>query len=32
MFDRDNVIHLYEKAGFSPTEWRPHDAQLDRQA
>lgn len=29
MFDRDNVIHLCEKAGFSPTEGRPHDPQMD---
>lgn len=29
MFDRENVVHLCEKAGFVPTELRSHDAKID---
>lgn len=29
MFDRENVVHLCEKAGFSPVELRSPDAKID---
>ena len=29
MFDRENVVHLCEKAGFRPTEMRSPDPQMD---
>jgi SAM-dependent methyltransferase len=29
MFDQENVIHLCEKAGFNPTEWRSPDPEMD---
>jgi hypothetical protein len=29
MFDRENVVRLCEKAGFSPVELRSPDAKID---